>query len=287
MIHDCLALRRGNIISKRVGREMEKTRISSDNKRFMWKIEWGLCRNFEKERMPKWLRAVYCSCPQKLLTYTLIICLCVSVSATYIQSELLDGILFLWKNSTQSWRISFKVIFLTKLKVFSIGQGSFYIFLERTKRFNNFDNIPFQLFNICIWMLTRVLLKAIAENTCFCTYVTIPKVSCLKRLRFVSLYYWNRSVMFHTCFLFQHYTEFLLFVDDFKVYKIVTFKSDILNVQSDLNRLDDWCMEFIIDKCHIVCFSMNRNSSNFFYTLVRQNTDCPKSCFRFIRKCRR
>ena len=58
-------------------------------------------------------------------------------------------------------------------------------------------------------------------------------------------------------------SEFLLFADDLKIYKCVSSLSDSLSLQSDLDRLSEWCllnhMELNISKCHVLRLSRCKN----------------------------
>ena len=58
-------------------------------------------------------------------------------------------------------------------------------------------------------------------------------------------------------------SEFLLFADDLKIYKCISSISDSLSLQSDLDRLSEWCllnhMELNISKCHVLRLSRYKN----------------------------
>ena len=67
------------------------------------------------------------------------------------------------------------------------------------------------------------------------------------------------------------YSESLLFADDDKVFRIIQCISDCLRLQSDLNRLFEWCSTWKIHlnltKCNFICFSNKRNKIDFVYRL--------------------
>ena len=67
------------------------------------------------------------------------------------------------------------------------------------------------------------------------------------------------------------YSESLLFADDDKVFRIIQCISDCLRLQSDLNRLFEWCSTWKIHlnltKCNFIYFSNKRNKIDFVYRL--------------------
>ena len=67
-------------------------------------------------------------------------------------------------------------------------------------------------------------------------------------------------------------SEYLLFADDLKIYKCISCPSDSLSLQSDLDRLSEWClsnrMELNISKCHILRISRCNNPSRYPYHIA-------------------
>ena len=65
------------------------------------------------------------------------------------------------------------------------------------------------------------------------------------------------------------YSESLLFADDDKIFRIIHCIADCLRLQSDLNRLYEWCSTWKIylnlDKCNFISFSNKRNKVDFVY----------------------
>lgn len=72
----------------------------------------------------------------------------------------------------------------------------------------------------------------------------------------------------NTCF---RYTNFLLYADDLKLYKIIKNINDSIELQSDLNRLSDYCtinkLKLSLPKCHIINFSKKKTIIKHDYTL--------------------
>lgn len=65
--------------------------------------------------------------------------------------------------------------------------------------------------------------------------------------------------------------KFLLYADDLKIYRVVESEFDCLRIQSDLDRLNDYCLSnnlFInYSKCHSISFTRNKNIINFSYKI--------------------
>lgn len=72
----------------------------------------------------------------------------------------------------------------------------------------------------------------------------------------------------HTCF---KYSKFLCFADDLKCFMAISLNSDCVNLQSDLHRLEEWCltncMELNTSKCLSMRFSRRRSPIMFDYEI--------------------
>lgn len=69
---------------------------------------------------------------------------------------------------------------------------------------------------------------------------------------------------------FKH-SNFLLYADDLKLYKIIKNPNDCSELQSDLNRLSEYCtvnkLNLSIPKCQIITFTKNKTVIKYGYTL--------------------
>jgi Reverse transcriptase (RNA-dependent DNA polymerase) len=67
------------------------------------------------------------------------------------------------------------------------------------------------------------------------------------------------------------YSDFLLFADDLKIYKVIQSPSDCLELQNDLNGVLDWCsvncMDLNINKCFFMPFTRSLNPISFSYSI--------------------
>ena len=65
--------------------------------------------------------------------------------------------------------------------------------------------------------------------------------------------------------------EFLLFADDLKIYKRITINIDSTCLQSNLNRVYEWCvnncMDLNIDKCYVVSFHRHKIRPMLSYSI--------------------
>ena len=65
------------------------------------------------------------------------------------------------------------------------------------------------------------------------------------------------------------YSNFSLFADDLKLYKIINSTADCLQLQADLDRLSQWCVANCMDlntkKCNTITFSKSRREFVFPY----------------------
>ena len=66
-------------------------------------------------------------------------------------------------------------------------------------------------------------------------------------------------------------SNMLLFADDLKIYKTIQSLADCLDLQEDLNRVDNWCLEnrlpLNIEKCKVMTFSLKHNKILHNYTI--------------------
>jgi hypothetical protein len=65
--------------------------------------------------------------------------------------------------------------------------------------------------------------------------------------------------------------EFLFYANDLKLFASVAFLEDCVRIQSDLNRLTEWCefksLPLNIKKCKIISFSKSTDTLEFAYIL--------------------
>ena len=70
------------------------------------------------------------------------------------------------------------------------------------------------------------------------------------------------------CFRFA---KFLCYADDLKCYLTISSLEDCIKLQSDLDRLDEWCeinaMDLNILKCHTITFTRKINRIDFKYNI--------------------
>ena len=70
------------------------------------------------------------------------------------------------------------------------------------------------------------------------------------------------------CFRFA---KFLCYADDLKCYLTISLLEDCIKLQSDLDRLDEWCeinaMDLNILKCHTITFTRKINRIDFRYNI--------------------
>ena len=68
---------------------------------------------------------------------------------------------------------------------------------------------------------------------------------------------------------FRH-SNFLMYADDTKIFATISSVQDCVNLQSDLDRLHNYCvvnkLNLNYDKCHKITFSRNRYTFNFNYS---------------------
>jgi hypothetical protein len=68
------------------------------------------------------------------------------------------------------------------------------------------------------------------------------------------------------------YVRVLFYADDMKVFHPVRGFQDCMKIQSDLNKLSEWCdrnsLFFNVDKCKIITFSRTRYFLEFAYILA-------------------
>lgn len=66
-------------------------------------------------------------------------------------------------------------------------------------------------------------------------------------------------------------SKYKLFADDLKIYRIINNESDIIELQSDINVVFNWCdrnnMTLNPNKCYFIKFSRKKNSNQYFYTM--------------------
>lgn len=65
------------------------------------------------------------------------------------------------------------------------------------------------------------------------------------------------------------------YADDFKVFRQIKTQADCHTLQSDIDRLKDWCvrndMDLNIDKCSVITFTRSRSAIVFDYAINSQN----------------
>lgn len=70
-------------------------------------------------------------------------------------------------------------------------------------------------------------------------------------------------------------SNFLLFADDLKIFRVIKQLSDADELQDDLNSLYDWTVEnqlyFNINKCQFMSFTKKKTSINYSYTINDTN----------------
>lgn len=75
--------------------------------------------------------------------------------------------------------------------------------------------------------------------------------------------------------------NFLLYADDLKIYKKINSMTDIAELQSDLNRLHNWCLlnslQLNLEKCHHVSFSRSRNPIQSIFQIGNYNLKTVES----------
>jgi hypothetical protein len=69
------------------------------------------------------------------------------------------------------------------------------------------------------------------------------------------------------------YVRLLFYVDDMKLFLLVKGFQDCMKIQSDLNKLSDWCernsLFLNVDKCKTITFSRTRYPVEFAYMMAR------------------
>lgn len=72
-----------------------------------------------------------------------------------------------------------------------------------------------------------------------------------------------------------HYSKFILFADDTKIFKKIRTVDDCLNLQSDLDRLCNYCetnkLSLNVDKCSFISFTRKKHPIIFNYKLCNIN----------------
>lgn len=80
---------------------------------------------------------------------------------------------------------------------------------------------------------------------------------------------------------FQH-SKFLMYADDMKIYKTVRSLSDCKELQSDLDRLCNYCTDNYLDlnvsKCHTMSFTRNKHIIKFPYSLCDEPVISKNEC---------
>lgn len=69
-------------------------------------------------------------------------------------------------------------------------------------------------------------------------------------------------------------SNYKLFADDLKLYRVVVADTDVADLQGDVNAVLNWCvmnrMQLNVDKCLFIRFTRKKNQSSCFYTLNGQ-----------------
>lgn len=70
-----------------------------------------------------------------------------------------------------------------------------------------------------------------------------------------------------------HHSKYLIFADDLKIYKNIASDKDVILIQNDLNRIEQWChlnhMELNVHKCSHIRFSRKKRSNTVTYSIKR------------------
>jgi hypothetical protein len=80
-----------------------------------------------------------------------------------------------------------------------------------------------------------------------------------------------------------HFSEFLLFADDLKIFRVIESAEDCKLLQSDIDSVQKWCIENFMKintlKKDIISFTRKTNSihyNHFVGNLLIARTDCVK-----------
>jgi hypothetical protein len=81
-----------------------------------------------------------------------------------------------------------------------------------------------------------------------------------------------------------HYSKFLLFADDIKLYNVIKSVEDCKCLQAEIHFVSNWCLENCIkldtQNTNVISFTRKTNSIHFDYHLgnaVITRTDCIKN----------
>lgn len=111
--------------------------------------------------------------------------------------------------------------------------------------------------------------------------------------KIISLLFFNTFINYYIPNVIKN-SHIFVFANDLKLVKIINIKNDTIDLQTDFNNIQTWCLtnrlSLNIDKCIFMRFNLIKNTIDFNYSISNLNVElltnfknpgAPGGCYKF------